>query len=150
MSETSISAGIKGWRVLTTCYSWWFCPLNARPLLKPTLKRLVTLLSPNTGRRGHLLPSSWAPSHRPRAFALRYVPSPTPPPPSTHPPLPPSPPSPPPPSYLASQGQINYSDKREHWWLLYFFLLGFFVLYGFLFSGGCGLVGELFSIAEYV
>lgn len=26
----------------------------------------------------------------------------------------------------------------------------FFVLYGFLFGEGCGLVGELFSIAEYV
>ena len=148
MSETSISAGIKGWRVLTMCYSWWFCFLNARPLLKPILKRLVTLLSPNTGRRCHLLPSSRAPTHCPCAFALRCVPSAA----HRYPPLtlhPPPPPSPDPPSYLASQGQINYSD-REHWWLLYFFLLGFFVLYGFLFREGCGLVGELFSIAEYV
>lgn len=145
MSETSISAGIKGWRVLTTCYSWWFCSLNARPLLKPILKRLVTLLSLNTGRRGHLLPSSWAPSHCPCAFALRYVPSPTPPLPSTH-----APPRPHPHLHIWQVKDKLITLTREHWWLLYFFLLGFFVLYGFLFWGGCGLVGELFSIAEYV
>lgn len=90
-----------------------FFKRNTDSLLKPTLKRLATLLSPNTGKLSFAT-VSWA--HSPCALTLHMPPLP-------HlSPCPLLPKFPVPPQCLASLGLMNSSERGRSWWLLYFFL----------------------------